>query len=115
MAAINLRDRDGLHSRLFDVRCPVLWLHGTKDVVYSVENAKDEIKLFVNSPDAQLIVVEGGTHFLSASKPNEVDDALLSFVTKYSKPWIGYRIWRSWQLYITTVSYILVYMELQFR
>ena len=86
MAAINLRDRDGLHSRLFDVRCPVMWLHGTKDVVYSVENAKHEVKLFVNSPDAQLIVVEGGTHFLSASKPKEVDDALLSFVTKYSKP-----------------------------
>jgi len=27
MAAINLRDRDGLHGRLFDVTCPVLWLH----------------------------------------------------------------------------------------
>jgi hypothetical protein len=27
MAAINLRDRDGLHARLFDVRCPVMWLH----------------------------------------------------------------------------------------
>jgi len=27
MAAINLRDRDGLHGRLSDVRCPVLWLH----------------------------------------------------------------------------------------
>lgn len=27
MAAINLRERDGLHGRLFDIRCPVLWLH----------------------------------------------------------------------------------------
>jgi hypothetical protein len=27
MAAINLRDRDGLHGRLFDVTCPVMWLH----------------------------------------------------------------------------------------
>lgn len=27
MAAINLRDRDGLHGRLSDVNCPVLWLH----------------------------------------------------------------------------------------
>lgn len=27
MAAINLKERDGLHSRLFDIRCPVLWLH----------------------------------------------------------------------------------------
>jgi pimeloyl-ACP methyl ester carboxylesterase len=27
MAAINLKERDGLHSRLFDVKCPVMWLH----------------------------------------------------------------------------------------
>lgn len=27
MAAINLRERDGLHGRLWDVRCPVMWLH----------------------------------------------------------------------------------------
>jgi pimeloyl-ACP methyl ester carboxylesterase len=49
MAAINLRERDGLHGRLFDVQCPVLWLHGTDDAVYSVSNAQEEIKLFVNA------------------------------------------------------------------
>ena len=27
MCAVNLRDRDGLHGRLVDVRCPVLWMH----------------------------------------------------------------------------------------
>lgn len=27
MAAINLAERGGLHLRLPDVRCPVLWLH----------------------------------------------------------------------------------------
>jgi hypothetical protein len=27
MAGINLRDRDGLHERLGDVRCPVMWVH----------------------------------------------------------------------------------------
>ncbi|TKA32793.1 hypothetical protein B0A50_01018 [Salinomyces thailandicus] len=80
MAAVNLRERDGLHGRLVDVRCPVLWLHGTSDVVYSVANAKEEIKLFVNSPDARLQVVEGGQHFLSFSHPKEVDEALLGFV-----------------------------------
>ncbi|GAM84540.1 hypothetical protein ANO11243_025360 [Dothideomycetidae sp. 11243] len=40
IAAINLRDRDGLLARLSDVRCPVLWLHGTDDVVYSVSRGK---------------------------------------------------------------------------
>ncbi|OQD72594.1 hypothetical protein PENDEC_c020G07121 [Penicillium decumbens] len=84
MASINLRDRDGLHARLFDVRCPVMWLHGTKDVVYSVANAEQEIKLFVNSPDARLVTISGGAHFLSGSKPKEVDAALIEFVKKYS-------------------------------
>jgi hypothetical protein len=27
MAAINLRERDGLHLRAGDVACPVMWLH----------------------------------------------------------------------------------------
>lgn len=85
MAAINLRDRDGLHGRLFDIRCPVLWLHGTSDPVYSVKNAEREIKKFVNSPDAQLRVVEGGEHFLSFSHPKEVDAALLEFVQQHGK------------------------------
>jgi pimeloyl-ACP methyl ester carboxylesterase len=85
MATINLRDRDGLHGRLFDVRCPVLWLHGTADPVYSVKNAQREVKKFVNSPDVQLKVVEGGEHFLSFSHPNDVDAALVEFVGKYGK------------------------------
>lgn len=116
MAAINLSERDGLHSRLSDVRCPVLWLHvstqqllshakcrsswrvahthtvsltttvqGTDDAVYTVPNAEEEIKLFVNSPDARLVTVEGGQHFLSFSHPKEVDQNLIDFVGKYSK------------------------------
>lgn len=85
MAAINLRERDGLHGRLFDVKCPVLWLHGTADVVYSVANAEEEIKLFSNSPDARLQTVKDGQHFLSFSHPKEVDSALVEFVGKYGK------------------------------
>lgn len=83
MAAINLRERDTLHGRLFDIRCPVMWLHGTSDAVYSVANAKEEIKLFVNSPDAKLVIVKDGQHFLSASHPKEVDNALIEFVGKF--------------------------------
>lgn len=83
MAAINLRERDGLHGRLFDVKCPVMWLHGTSDAVYSVANAEEEIKLFVQSPEAKLITVKDGQHFLSASHPKEVDNALIDFVGKW--------------------------------
>lgn len=85
MAAINLRERDTLHGRLFDIRCPVMWLHGTSDVVYSVANAEEEIKLFVNSTDAKLVTVKDGQHFLSASHPQEVDNALVEFVGKFHK------------------------------
>ncbi|KAJ6637506.1 putative aminoacrylate hydrolase RutD, partial [Pseudolycoriella hygida] len=84
MAAINLRERDGLHGRLFDIKCPVLWLHGTADPVYSVRNAEQEIKLFKNAKSAELVIVEGGEHFLSASNQKEVDDALIEFVGKWA-------------------------------
>lgn len=83
MSAINLRERDGLHSRLSDVRCPVLWMHGTSDTVYSIANAQEEIQLFVNSKEAKLQIVEGGQHFLSFSHPKEVDAAVLEFVKAY--------------------------------
>ena len=82
--AVNLRDRDGLHGRLDGVRCPVLWMHGTADAVYSVANAEDGIARFVSSPDASLRVVEGGQHFLSASDPDEVNAAAVEFVRRWA-------------------------------
>jgi pimeloyl-ACP methyl ester carboxylesterase len=84
ISSINLRDRDGLHGRLDSVRCPVLWMHGTADRVYSVANAEDEIKLFVNSADAELRVVEGGQHFLSATHPEVVNAATVEFVNRWT-------------------------------
>lgn len=84
MCAINLRDRDGLHARLDGVTCPVLWMHGTDDQVYSVPNAEEEIKLFVNSPEARLSIVDGGQHFLSASNPDEVNRATVEFLGKWA-------------------------------
>jgi pimeloyl-ACP methyl ester carboxylesterase len=84
ISTVNLRDRDGLHGRLDSVRCPVLWLHGTDDQVYSVANAEDEIRLFVNAADAELRVVEGGQHFLSAGSPDEVNAATVEFVHRWT-------------------------------
>jgi pimeloyl-ACP methyl ester carboxylesterase len=82
-SSVNLRDRDGLHGRLDGVRCPVLWMHGTADPVYSVANAQEEIGLFTSSAGAELRVVEGGRHFLSASHPDEVDRATVEFVERW--------------------------------
>ena len=83
ISTTNLSDRDGLHNRLDSVRCPVLWMHGTADRVYSVANAQEEIKLFVNSADAELRVVEGGQHFLSASDPEDVNTATIEFINRW--------------------------------
>ena len=84
LSSINLRDRDGLHGRLDSVRCPVLWMQGTADRVYSVSNAEEEIKLFVNSRDAELRVVDGGQHFLSATHPDEVNTATVEFIKRWT-------------------------------
>lgn len=84
MCTINLRDRDGLHGRLDSVECPVLWLQGTADEVYSVPNAEDEIKRFTNSHAAELKVIEGGQHFLSASDPAEVNAATVEFINTFT-------------------------------
>jgi len=82
ISTINLRDRDGLHGRLDSVRCPVLWMQGTADPVYSIANAETEIKLFVNSANTELRVVEGGRHFLSASHPDDVNSATDEFINR---------------------------------
>lgn len=79
-ATINLRDRDGL---LDDVRCPVLWMQGIADAVYPVADAEQEIRLFVNSAGAELRIVEGGQHFLSASDPDVVNAAATDFIGRW--------------------------------
>ena len=83
-ASINLRDRDGLEARLDGVTCPVLWLQGTADQVYSVANAKDGVTRFTDSPSAELQIVDGGQHFLTASDPDTANTATLAFVEKWS-------------------------------
>jgi pimeloyl-ACP methyl ester carboxylesterase len=60
-------------------------IQGTADVVYSIANAEEEIKMFKNAKVADLVTVEGGAHFLSSSHPKEVDNALIEFVGKWAK------------------------------
>lgn len=43
------------------------------------------MRLFTNSPNAKLEVIEGGQHFLSASNPKEVNEFVVRFVKEYSK------------------------------
>jgi pimeloyl-ACP methyl ester carboxylesterase len=84
ISTINLRDRDGLHARLSGITCPVLWLQGTADAVYSVANAEEEITMFSHSASAELRVIEGGQHFLSASDPEVVNSAAVNFIRQWA-------------------------------
>lgn len=59
------------------------FIQGTADVVFSVANAQEEIKLFQNSPDARLVTFEGGQHFLSYTHQDKVHGHILEFVEKY--------------------------------
>jgi len=72
-----------LHVRLDSVKCPVLWMHGTDDQVSSVRNAQDEISRFGNATEAELRVVEGGQHFLSACNPDDVNAAAVDFIKRW--------------------------------
>jgi pimeloyl-ACP methyl ester carboxylesterase len=58
-------------------------VQGTKDAVFSVANATEEIQLFTQSPDARLVPVDGGAHFLNCTHASEVNKALVDFVSKY--------------------------------
>ncbi|KAF4954853.1 hypothetical protein FGADI_4955 [Fusarium gaditjirri] len=84
IAVVNLFERDGLLLRLRDVKCPVYWLQGTADPVFGTTVPAEHIKLFTSSPEATLDFVEGGGHYLSATNPKEINEAILKMVNKYA-------------------------------
>lgn len=47
MAAINLKERDGLHGRLSDVICPVMWLHVSCGVAFDRIRAKARSNVWI--------------------------------------------------------------------
>ena len=52
-------------------------------ITSSVANAEDEISRFVNSAGAELRVVQGGKHFLSAGNPGDVNPAAAGFINRW--------------------------------
>ncbi|KAL2261103.1 hypothetical protein VTK26DRAFT_4704 [Humicola hyalothermophila] len=83
MALACLLDRDGLLRRVRDITCPVFWLQGTEDAPYGTKAPAEHIKLFTSSKEATLTMLEGGSHYLNATHPTEVNAALLQLVNKY--------------------------------
>ncbi|KAK5658467.1 hypothetical protein OQA88_1856 [Cercophora sp. LCS_1] len=84
MALACLLDRDGLLRRVRDITCPVYWLQGTDDAPFGTQIPAEQIKLFTSSKEAVFTLVEGGNHYLNATNPVEVGDALLRMVGKYA-------------------------------
>jgi 3-oxoadipate enol-lactonase len=73
-----LMDRDDITSRLGEIECPALILHGTADTAIPV--AKAEVLRAGLAGPAELVLVEGGTHASNLSNPDQVNVALLEFL-----------------------------------
>jgi pimeloyl-ACP methyl ester carboxylesterase len=73
-----LMDRDDITSRLGEISCPTLILHGTADAAIPV--AKAEAVRAGLAGTAELVLVEGGSHASSLSSPDQVNVALLEFL-----------------------------------
>lgn len=51
---------------------------------YGTTIPQEQIKLFTSSKEATLDFLEGGGHYLNATNPKEVEEALLKMVNKYA-------------------------------
>lgn len=56
---------------------------GTNDVPYGTTIPEEQIKLFASSKETKFILVAGGAHYLNATNPTEVTEALVEMVSKY--------------------------------
>ncbi|KAI1409305.1 hypothetical protein F5Y13DRAFT_170605 [Hypoxylon sp. FL1857] len=82
MVIICLAERDSLLFRLEDIKCPVHWYHGTDDPVFSTTIPKEHFRLLKGSDNIKLVLLANGSHFLSASHPKEIEEAILEMVTE---------------------------------
>jgi pimeloyl-ACP methyl ester carboxylesterase len=71
--------RDGLLDRLDQVQCPVLVLHGSADAAYTVCRGAEIVEAVPKSQP--LVVVDGGSHFLSLTDPDAVNPHLHAFLS----------------------------------
>jgi len=73
-----LMDRDDITSRLGEISCPTLILHGTADA--AIPMAKAEVVQAGLAGPAALVQVEGGSHAANLSHPDQVNVAMLEFL-----------------------------------
>ena len=73
-----LMDRDDITSRLGEISCPALIIHGTADAAIPMDRA-EAVRAGLAGP-ATLVQIEGGSHAANLSHPEPVNAAMLSFL-----------------------------------
>ncbi len=74
-----LIDRDDITGRLAEIGCPALILHGTADAAIPMAQA-EAVRAGLAGP-AALVSIEGGTHAANLSHPDQVNTAMLEFLS----------------------------------
>lgn len=77
-----LMHRDDITGRLGEISCPALIVHGTADV--AIPMAKAEVLRDGISGPATLVPVEGGPHAANITHADEVNRAIVRFLTALS-------------------------------
>jgi 3-oxoadipate enol-lactonase len=78
-----LMERDDLSSRLGEIQCPALVIHGTADA--AIPMAKAEALQAGLGGKTTLAVIEDGTHAANVSHPDAVNTAMLNFLRTLEK------------------------------
>jgi 3-oxoadipate enol-lactonase len=73
-----LMDRDDITSRLGEISCPALIVHGTADAAIPM-TAAEELRDGLGG-QARLAVIDGGTHASNVTHPAQVSAEILSFL-----------------------------------
>ena len=78
-------NRDNLSpTQLASITVPILILHGTADIVYSVGLMKSWAEQ-LKGAKVDIEIIQDGTHFLSATSPEKVNEFVGSYLDKVLK------------------------------
>jgi pimeloyl-ACP methyl ester carboxylesterase len=83
LADLRACDRFDVVDRLGEIGAPTLAIAGTEDVMTA---PKYSTFLEERMPNASARIIDGGTHFVFAEYPDEVNQAIADFVTSLAEP-----------------------------
>jgi pimeloyl-ACP methyl ester carboxylesterase len=78
-----LMDRDDITGRLGEITCPALILHGTADAAIPVTQA-EAVRAGLGGP-VTFTLIEGAPHASNVTHPEQVNEAILSFLRMLDK------------------------------